>query len=132
MIQSTSIEIYNKIKNNGLINEMQFKIYDTIYHNGPITSNEVFMIHQMETNQSGRFTELSQMGVIHEAEKRKCGITGNTAIAWGTTNSLPDKKKIQKHSDKNKALNMIVAIGKVLPEKHRPELRDIYFLVKKM
>jgi hypothetical protein len=128
MIQETSREIYNQIKNNGLLGKMQFMVYEFIYEHGPVTANELFMAKQMKTNQSGRFTELSQMDVIYEAETRKCDVTGNNAIAWNVTNRIPDKSQIKKYSSKAEILKKIKGLGIQLSGQQRLDLLEIYKL----
>lgn len=85
----TSLQAYNKIRNNGLLSKARFKVYECLSLNGPSTASEVLNKLSLPSNQSGRFTELNYLGVIAEKKTRKCKITGNTAIEWEVTNNLP-------------------------------------------
>ena len=49
------------------------------------------LILGLKTNQSGRFTELKNLGVIHEVGVRKCKVTGYKVTEWDVTNNLPKK-----------------------------------------
>lgn len=58
-----------------------------------MTANEVFEQLNLKTNQSGRFTEMLEMGVIQEVGERVCSITGRNVILWDVTDQLPKKKE---------------------------------------
>lgn len=118
MVRQTSKEVYEKIRNEGLLSKMRFKVYREIFRFGPITASEVFAISKMKTNQSGRFTELEELGVIQAKETRICSETGRKAIAWEVTNKLPQKpeKKVryisiaeaEKMLNKNRKIHYII------------------------
>ena len=108
-IRQTSIDCYNQIKADGLLSKMRMKIYEAIYFDSPCTSSEVFKSLNLKTNQSGRFTELRELGVIYEKGIRSCNVTGRNAIAWDLTDNLPiDKQKVLTPKEKIKELKLMI------------------------
>lgn len=75
---------------------MRFKVYDFIMWHSNCTAREAADALGMQTNQSGRFTELRNLGVIKETGKRKCRISGKTSITWDVTSLLPVKDETKK------------------------------------
>jgi len=109
-IKQTSIDCYHQIKNEGLLSKMKFLIYEDLYLFGPSTANEVFKRLNLETNQSGRFTELLEAGVIYESGQRECGVTGRNVTEWNVTNELP--KQISKKEKQPIKLYAVITIEK--------------------
>ena len=109
-IRQTSIDCYNEIKEEGLLSKRRLQVYESIYNSAPCTASEVFKEKNLKTNQSGRFTELRDLGVIYEKGERICSITGRNVIEWDLTDRLPitvknlNKTKKQKVND---ALNFL-------------------------
>jgi len=95
MIQKTSLEAFKTINQNGLLRESQIKIYRAIVYTPKQTAAEIMKGLGLERNQSGRFTELQNLGCIAEGETRKCNQTGNSAITWISTDKLPAKKTVK-------------------------------------
>ena len=97
MVRDTSIEAYNKIKENGLLSKRRWQVYDVVYNHGPMTSGEAFKIlnngsaTKSLTQSRARFTELREMGVFVELGERTCSVTGHAAILWDVTSKLPIK-----------------------------------------
>ena len=91
--RQTSIDCYNQIKEQGLLSNMRFKVYEAILKKAPCTSAEVLSTmlskNSAITSSRARFTELRELGVIYEVQNRKCTITGRTSIEWGLTDRLP-------------------------------------------
>lgn len=114
MTRETSIETYNKIVNNGLISKKRMEVYKALYESGAMTSRELFALKGWDTNQSGRFTELQESGVIKEVGIRSCKVTGNTAVVWATTNNLPVERPKGKSKAKKKSecLKYIADVGR--------------------
>jgi len=81
----TSIEAYEALKESGKLSRLRWIIYDYLFHNGPATAQEAFKALGLQTNQSGRFTELRQLGVIEEVGRAQCRVTGREVIAWDVT-----------------------------------------------
>jgi hypothetical protein len=92
-IRQTSIDCYNKIKEQGLLSNMRFKVYEAILKKAPCTSGEAFAIMTTKENQisqsRARFTELRELGVIYEKGEKQCSITGRNVIEWDLTDRLP-------------------------------------------
>ena len=108
--RQTSIDCYNKIKSEGLLSKMRLKVYEAILRKAPCTASEVFNEKNLKTNQSGRFTELRDLGVIYEKGERLCSVTGRNVIEWDLTDRLPVNVKKSNKTKKNKiddALNSL-------------------------
>ena len=88
-IRQTSIDCFNQIKEEGLLSKRRLQVYESIYNSAPCTASEVFKDKNLKTNQSGRFTELRDLGVIYEKGERVCSITGMNVIEWDLTDRLP-------------------------------------------
>ena len=87
--RQTSIDCFNQIKQEGLLSKRRLQVYESIYNSAPCTASEVFKEKNLKTNQSGRFTELRDLGVIYEKGERTCSITGKNVIEWDLTDRLP-------------------------------------------
>jgi hypothetical protein len=91
--RQTSIDCYNKIKEEGLLSNMRFKVYEAILRKAPCTSGEAFATMTTKENQisqsRARFTELRELGVIYEKGEKQCSITGRNVIEWDLTDRLP-------------------------------------------
>ena len=110
--RSTSIECYNQIKEEGLLSNMRFKVYEAVLKYSPCTSAEALSTmlskNSAITSSRARFTELRELGVIYEVQNRKCTITGRTSIEWDVTDRLPINIKNPNKTKKqriNDALN---------------------------
>lgn len=113
MVRDTSIEVYNKIKADGLLSKKRFELYDHIYHYGPLTASSAFKALGWKTNQSGRFTELEQRGVIRAIGKTEDADTGHTVTLWDITSHLPEQQMVHKRSDwKFMALGILEGVMK--------------------
>jgi hypothetical protein len=124
MIQDTSREIYSKIIASGILSKRRLQVYSEI-RNQAGTACEILKRLDLPSNQSGRFTELFQMGAIVEIEKRNCKVTGNRAIVWNVTNEMPTKLK--KQSNKQIISNLLEAIDiHYYDADTKPLLRMIY------
>lgn len=94
MKRKTSIDAYNKIKNNGLLGRLQFSVYSKLYESGPLTANELRTAYNHDGNSgvyTTRLSELERRGCVYVVERRKCKITGNMALSWDVTDGLPVK-----------------------------------------
>jgi S-adenosylmethionine:diacylglycerol 3-amino-3-carboxypropyl transferase len=99
-MRQTSIDVYNEIKNNGLLSDLRFKVYSSLFKYGACTANELVKKmadsgDKLESRDffAQRLSELRNLGVIREVNKRKCEITGRIAIVWEVTNNLPTEYK---------------------------------------
>ena len=102
--RKTSIECFSKIKQEGLLSKRRLQVYESIFNYAPCTASEVFNDKNLKTNQSGRFTELRDLGVIYEKGERLCRITGRNVIEWDLTDRLPINFK-NKNKTKKQRIN---------------------------
>ncbi len=117
-IRQTSIDCYNKIKQEGLLSKRRLEVYEALLSTAPCTSSEA--IRNAKTTfgvfgVSSRFTELRDLGVIYEKGEKKCSITGRNVIEWDLTDRLPVnvKKTIKTKKQKiNDALNLLRVLYK--------------------
>jgi hypothetical protein len=115
--RQTSIDCYNQIKSEGLLTKRRFEVYEAIYNSAPCTASEVFKAKHLKTNQSGRFTELRELGVIYEKGERKCSITGRNVIEWDLTNRLPIKVESRTNTKKDRVNNALNALRELYKNK---------------
>ena len=101
-MRQTSIDCFNQIKQEGLLSKRRLQVYESIYNSAPCTASEVFKEKNLKTNQSGRFTELRDLGVIYEKGERVCSITGRNVIEWDLTDRLPITVKNPNKTKKQK------------------------------
>ena len=111
--RQTSIDCYNKIKQEGLLAKRRFETFDAIFKAAPCTRQEA-LEHTNPVNalslSAARFTELRRLGVIYEKGEKKCNITGRNVIEWDLTDRLPvniKKSYITKKDRVNDALNSL-------------------------
>jgi hypothetical protein len=85
---------YAEIKNNGLLSRMRWRVYDYLYHHGPLTANEIDagLMGPAEVNPSyhKRLSELENAGTVREVGERACRISGRNCIEWDVTANLPN------------------------------------------
>ena len=141
MIQTTSIETYQSIKNSGLISEKRLKVFDIFYQNPKgLTGAEVSEIYRRENPTSqhsetirNRITELVQMGVLVEIGVVECQFSKRSVMKWCCVDKMPiplEKKATRKKQIKE-ILDDITAFGKSLQsEEEKIVLRTIYHKVK--
>ncbi len=101
-MRQTSIEAFNEIKNNGLLSQRRWEVYEALFNHGPCTANELRK-HlafkdgiNVNLNVVTRLGELRNFGVVFEVRERQCSITGIVVIEWDVTDRLPirfDKPK---------------------------------------
>lgn len=99
-MRETSIEAYNTIKENGMLSDRRWEVYDTLFFSeGVLSHSEVCRIiisrHPlppgMRHNVPARLNELREMGCVYEVKTKTCPITGMNVIAWDVTTKLPKK-----------------------------------------
>lgn len=123
MARETSMLAYNKIRESGLLGNMQILVYETVWQLGSCTSAEAIEDLRQRGYCAGplsqfraRFTELREMGVLCEIGQRKCNVTGRTAIVWDVADHVPvtPARKLKPYDrGYNQAVDDIVAkIGK--------------------
>lgn len=105
MTRRTSIDVYNKIKEDGLLSKLRFEVYEILFKYGPLTQMELCKktngVRQDRTYMP-RFAELKNMGVLEDIGTKECSITGREVLLWDVTNRLPVKfEKPQRIKCKN-------------------------------
>lgn len=82
LMQQTSLFVYNtKIKPK--LSERQKLVYEKLQTQRNFTNKELAYAFSCDAcSITGRIKELRDMDLVRFSEKRKCKITGNTAIAW--------------------------------------------------
>jgi hypothetical protein len=95
-VRETSLEVYKRINDEGLLSKMRLKVYNELYKHGPCTCGELMRAMRVDKldrqgNVWSRLCEMRDQGVVAEVDKRECTVTGNKQLVWATTNSLPDK-----------------------------------------
>lgn len=129
MVRQTSVEAYNEIKDNGLLSQRRWEVYEVLFFHGPMTANEVFnyltrtrssnVFRAHSTN--SRFSELREMGVIKETKERICKVTGRNVIEWDVTENIP--KKYRKDKLVKDTRFICLMCGKSWPEKLEDKLQ---------
>tara|TARA_R110002012_G_scaffold128149_1_gene280393 strand:- start:1164 stop:1586 length:423 start_codon:yes stop_codon:yes gene_type:complete len=127
-IRQTSINCYNKIKREGLLSKMRFKVYEAILNNAPCTSGEAFATMTTKENQisqsRARFTELRELGVIYEVQNRKCSITGMNVIEWDLTDRLPLNIKKTNKTKNQRIDDTLNSLRKLYKKKNTSTVED--------
>lgn len=98
MIRQTSVDCYHEIRDNGLLSEKRWDVYDVLYHYGPATGMELLSKMRrsiVDSQVRARLNELRNLDVAYEKQERICSITGMRVIEWDVTDRLPKKKKKQ-------------------------------------
>lgn len=97
-MRQTSIDVYNQIKNEGLLSKLRWVVYDAVYEHGPMTAQETWHLLRDAAARRGearingitpRFSELERFGVIRRIRERPCRVTGRNCDEWDVTDSLP-------------------------------------------
>jgi hypothetical protein len=108
MTRQTSIDAYNKIKQNGLLSKRRWEVYFTLYNHGPLTSSELFEHYKKyfnpqfkyNLNVHSRLNELEERGVAQRIGTQECAVSGNTVDLWDVTSGLPVPPVKKKTKDK--------------------------------
>lgn len=120
MGESTSYEVYKKIKDNRLLSKKRFAVYEALFKiKRPATSNEIFTAMRVPNIQNNniapRLTELCELGVVKKHAKAVCPVTGNRVIVWALSGDLPyiqaRKSNLAKLKEREKKLAF--ELGKV-------------------
>jgi hypothetical protein len=97
MTRQTSVEAYQRIKDDGLLKGRHLELYEILFEQGPLTANQAFDVlaarrggdFRYDSNTRARFTELRNMGVIDEVGTTKDPVTGFRVIQWDVTDRVP-------------------------------------------
>lgn len=136
MTRDTSIDIYYKIKEEGLLSKLRFEVYDVIFFSlDGLTANEVY--HKIKSSKNfdindsyhQRLSELKRLGVIESKHKRICSITRRMVYVWKITNKLPKKDKAE--SITSQIINIDNKIKNLMVKKENLRKKLLYQLIKK-
>ena len=109
-MRQTSLEAFQAIKSEGLLSGMRLRVYELLYHRGPLTGREVNSFLE-GVSYHKRLSELERVGVAGLVGRRKCSITGRLAVEWDVTDAMPtgQPKTVAKPTDDDitHALNLI-------------------------
>lgn len=139
MVRDTSIEIYRKITDEGLLSKKRMQVYDIIYNHGPMTGSQVAAKYKLMHSSAkhsesirNRITELVKQKVVKEVDTKECPVTGNNVLWFDVTANLPVKipKKKTRSQQKAEIMTKIESLGHRLPEGYKGELRHIYRKVR--
>tara|TARA_R110002051_G_scaffold2277_1_gene11778 strand:+ start:2488 stop:2910 length:423 start_codon:yes stop_codon:yes gene_type:complete len=126
--RQTSIDCYNQIKEQGLLSNMRFKVYEAILKKAPCTSGEAFATMTTKENQisqsRARFTELRELGVIYERGEKQCSITGRNVIEWDLTDRLPINIKKTNKTKKQKVDDALNSLRQLYKNKNISTVED--------
>ncbi len=140
MARQTSIEAYNMIKENGLLSKRRMECYDTMFHKGPLSQNQLWRILKKrngveQSSINPRFAELEKMGLFREVGVITDEVTNTSNILWDVTANLPRDlpKKLSKKQKVDEVLRLITVLGKSMPDQDTKKmLREIYKKVNKL
>jgi Fe2+ or Zn2+ uptake regulation protein len=95
IVRETSIDVYHKIEEEGLLSRLRFQVYSVLFHHGPMTAMEVceklkeLKMPVKQVSVSPRMSELRDRGVVKECGEKLCAVTQHNSILWDVTNKLP-------------------------------------------
>jgi hypothetical protein len=102
-MQSTSLDVYYKIKSEGLLSEKRMRVYEIFYQHGNLTGSQVAQFYKSKypTNQHSetirnRITELVQMKVLDELGTTQCSTSNREVLLFGLNKNLPHKLPVKK------------------------------------
>lgn len=99
MTRRTSIEAYNAIKENGLLGQIQWRVYQYVFYHGPCTAKSAWQAISPEKG-SGviltRFSELERMGAVETIGKTIDPHSKMPVLLWDVTDRIPVKQKKRK------------------------------------
>lgn len=105
MTRETSIEAYHEIVDNGVCGRRQAEVYDILFHQGPLTYNQVYEALKAKHGgawmgiNSSRLTELRNMGAIQEVGVAEDHFSKMSVILWDVTSQMPVKPPRKKTKD---------------------------------
>ena len=94
-IRQTSTEAYHAIRDQGLLSQRRFEVYETLVMYGPATAGEMVAaarargIEALRHSLIPRLAELKTLGVIKEVGERPCKRSGHNCVVWDVTPNLP-------------------------------------------
>jgi hypothetical protein len=80
-VTDTSIQAYHNHRSEGKVGKQALCIFDSMQFGKDYSRRELVALTRIELSSiCGRVNELVQVGLLKEAAKRKCKITGKTII----------------------------------------------------
>lgn len=135
-MRQTSIEVYNQIRESGILSTRKMQVYSTLFEYGPLTQAELcnLLPEVSERSLTPRFAELLSMGAIQDAIERECRITGRNVIAWDVTSKFPTPlpKRINPAKVKKELVKNIEALGLKVEAHWKQPLREIWHLANSL
>lgn len=111
-VRSTSIAVYRKIKEDGMLSRLRWVVYEALYHFGPCTQAELWSEHlsNFERNSiAPRFSELEDRGVIKAIGERPCRYSrmSQNSIVWDVTAELPRDLETKTKATRRELLSVL-------------------------
>lgn len=123
--RQTSIDCYNKIKQEGLLSKRRLEVYEAILKNAPCTTNEALKdLYSGSHGVGSRTTELRDVGVIYEKGEKKCSITGRNVIEWDLTDRLPVNLKKTNKTKKHRTDDALNSLRELFKNKKNSTVED--------
>lgn len=109
VVRSTSADAYRKIRDEGLLSERRWQVYDALFAHGPCTGMELLEAMRRDGARSSfvdsqvraRLNELREIGCAKELGTTVCRVTGQKVILWDVTEAMPTEPE-KKHCDRVK------------------------------
>lgn len=116
-VRDTSIEVFHRIRAEGLLSERRLEVYSALFEYGPCSANELFRkmrgsVRVSQANIQPRLNELVAMGCAVELQTRPCRVTGNRVIEYDVTSKMP--KKLEKKAFDLKTALMIGPMNQMI------------------
>lgn len=83
-MRKTSLEAYQKLKESGTLSKRRWQAYDTLFHHGPLTGNELARYSGVP-GMWKRLSELKKLGLVAMVGEKVCDVTGEKALTWDLT-----------------------------------------------
>ena len=109
----TSSEVYNQIKEEGLLNALLWQVYDCLYRHGPLTAREAWSKlwdsgeRRLAHSIIPRFAQLKKMGLVRPIGKRLCSITNRKVLVWDVTDKYPVKVQCDYKPSKEEQIRIL-------------------------
>lgn len=94
MIPATQALAYARIRESGVLQRMQWRVFAWLAENGPATRNEIDLAlggGRPNANYSRRLADMERMGAIARGDARLCAVTGRPCETWAVTWQMPVK-----------------------------------------
>lgn len=125
-VAQTSRDVFQKIKDGGMLSKMRLVAYEIVWLYGPVTGAEIDAINQGDGGRRRghlhkRLSELERMGLVRVIGRQKCRVTGHDAEAWASTDRLPAIDPVQKKWARSELLQLLQSADEFLGDGSPPE-----------